>query len=141
MSAGCTKPVKPTVPPLSDINNAPKLLQLHMDLIAQAFACDLTRVATLFGSADNPGMPWLNLNMSIHDDLAHQLGSGTAEQQAATAQRLGTVQRWYAEQVAYLMTRLSQIPEGTGSVLDNTIILWGNELGDPRATATRTSPW
>ena len=35
---------------------------------------------------------------------------------------------WYAEQFAYLLTKLDSIPEGDGTLLDNTAILWGNEI-------------
>ena len=35
---------------------------------------------------------------------------------------------WYAEQVAYLARQLASITEGDRSVLDNTVMVWGNEL-------------
>ncbi len=39
--------------------------------------------------------------------------------------------RWYCEQLAYLAKRLAETPEpgGSGSLLDNTLIVWTNELG------------
>ena len=39
--------------------------------------------------------------------------------------------RWYCEQLAYLAQRLAATPEpgGDGSLLDNTLIVWTNELG------------
>ena len=41
------------------------------------------------------------------------------------------INKWFAEQLAYLAQRLAETPEpgGQGSLLDNTVILWGNELG------------
>jgi hypothetical protein len=37
--------------------------------------------------------------------------------------------RYYATQVAYLARKLNAIPEGGGTVLDNTLIVWANEFG------------
>jgi hypothetical protein len=36
---------------------------------------------------------------------------------------------WHAAELAYFMDALSAMPEGDGSVLDHTLIVWGNELG------------
>lgn len=41
------------------------------------------------------------------------------------------INKWYCEQVAYLAKRLADTPEpgGSGTLLDNTLIVWTNELG------------
>jgi hypothetical protein len=118
---------------IGDINNAPALVDLHLDLIAHAFACDLTRVATMpMGIGDT--MPFIGLNTNIHDNIAHQIDSQATTPSAAqleTQLNLVKVQQWYAEKIASFMDKLAAIPEGNGSVLDNTLILWGNELGEP----------
>ncbi len=110
--------------------NAPELVRLHLDLVAQAFACDLTRVATMTMLAA-PSMPWIGITDNIHDDIAHMIDASDATARAAIRLKLAKVQAWYAEQVAYLMDKLAAIPEGDGTVLDHTLILWGNELGNP----------
>lgn len=46
----------------------------------------------------------------------------------ATA-KWATVQTWHAEQIAYLLAQLDAVPEGTGTLLDHTIVLWVSELG------------
>ena len=33
------------------------------------------------------------------------------------------------EQFAYLVQRMKEIPEGNGTLLDNTVFVWTNELG------------
>jgi hypothetical protein len=35
---------------------------------------------------------------------------------------------WFSEQFAYLLTKLASIKEGTGTMLDNTLVFWCNEL-------------
>ena len=46
-------------------------------------------------------------------------------------EKLTKINKWYAEQMAYLAQRLAETPEpgGGGSLLDNTVIVWTNELG------------
>ena len=35
---------------------------------------------------------------------------------------------WFAEQLAYLLAEMDKIPEGNGSMLDNSVVMWCNEL-------------
>ena len=35
---------------------------------------------------------------------------------------------WYAQQVAYLARALARLPAAEGTVLDNSLVVWGNEL-------------
>ena len=48
---------------------------------------------------------------------------------SAGAPPLVKINAWYAQQLADFITTLKSIPEGPGSVFDNTLILWCNELG------------
>ncbi len=113
---------------LGDLNNMPTLTRLHLDLIARAFACDLTRVVTM--TIPGPSMPWIGVHEDTHNDIAHLLDVREEPRRTNIREKMVRVQRWYAEQLAHLMTQLGSIQEGSGTVLDNTIILWGNELGD-----------
>ncbi|NMO19443.1 DUF1552 domain-containing protein [Pyxidicoccus fallax] len=129
-----------TVPPaygvdqLGNLARMPELTRLHLDLIVRAFACDLTRVVTL--TIPGPSMPWVRtpdgnpVNEDVHNDLAHRLDVTQEPLRTQIRTKMVAVQRWYAEQVAYLMTQLAAVQEGSGTALDNTLILWGNELGD-----------
>ena len=135
---GCEKPMGPEKLNPLDSLQVPAIGQLQMDLLAQAFACDLTRFATLqwMAAGKATAMPWAGLDLNLHDDVAHRVGD-TDE----ARQQLATCNRWYAEQLAYLMTRLDAIKEGNGTVLDHTIILWGNELGNPAAHNNMDQPF
>lgn len=126
--AGGSGPPNYDVGQLGNLSNMPTLTKLHMDVIVRAFACDLTRVVTL--TIPGPSMPWLGINEDTHNDLAHRLDVTDPALRADIQGKMVKVQRWYAEQVAYLMSGLASIPEGSGTALDNTLILWGNELGD-----------
>jgi len=49
----------------------------------------------------------------------------------ASQDKLRKINTWFAGEVAHLAKRLSETPEpaGEGSMLDNTLIVWTNELG------------
>ncbi|MFP2909625.1 DUF1552 domain-containing protein [Pyxidicoccus sp. 3LFB2] len=113
---------------LGNLARMPELTRLHLDLIVRAFACDLTRVVTL--TIPGPSMPWLDVHEDVHNDLAHRLDVTTEPLRTDIRGKMVKVQRWYAQQVAYLMTQLAAVQEGSGTALDNTLIFWGNELGD-----------
>jgi ribosomal protein L30/L7E len=101
----------------------PKILKAHLDLIVGAFTCDITRVASLIAtpSRSDVVMSWLGLNMA-HHEMSHQ-------SDAAGAPGLIKVNTWYAQQIADFITALKAVPEGNGTLFDNTVILWCNELG------------
>lgn len=92
-----------------------------MDIIANAFACDQTRVATLQWANGASGIRFTSLGLDIpHHDLTHDNYSANAGPRAQIA-------GWYAERFKYFIQKLKSIPEGNGSVLDNTVIVWTSE--------------
>ena len=40
------------------------------------------------------------------------------------------VNRWHHEQVAYLLAKMKSLPDGDGTLLDQTMLLYGSSLGD-----------
>jgi hypothetical protein len=132
----CRRPDPPRARPM-DASYYAGMLTTSMDLAARMFACNLTRVVNLMMDV-GPTMPWAGLGTAkIHDDIAH----GYRPNDAESGRRLSKVQRWYASQVAYLIDLLKAIPEGNGTVYDNTIILWANELGDPARHMNNNIPF
>jgi hypothetical protein len=110
-----------------DNDNMPAISKMQIDLMVNSFSADFARVATLqfTNSVGEARMRWLGVEEGQHD-LSHQPDSDTAAQT-----KLTKINQWYASQMAYLAKRLSETPElgGTGSLLDNTLIIWTNELG------------
>jgi hypothetical protein len=68
---------------------------------------------------DQCSYSWLGVNQLGHD-LAHDGSSDDKH----------TVYRWYSEQFAYLLESLDAVPEGEGTLLDNTVVLWVSEFGN-----------
>jgi hypothetical protein len=108
-------------------DNIPRISTMQIDLMVNSFAADMARVATLqyTNSVGGARMRWLGVNEG-HHELSHH--PDTDEQ---TQEKLTKINKWFCEQLAYLARRLAETPEpgGGGSLLDNTLIVWTNELG------------
>ncbi|MFN3198951.1 MAG: DUF1552 domain-containing protein [Bradymonadia bacterium] len=107
--------------------------RMHMDLIVMALACDITRVTSLMWQEGSNDLPFTFLPQPVfqsHHSISHTLFDGTAPEETVEERALVAINRWYAEQFAYLITELKKIPEGTGTLLDNTTLIWTNELSD-----------
>lgn len=108
-------------------NNIPQIAKMQIDLMVSAFLADFNRIASLqfTNSVGSARMRWLGIEES-HHELSHEPDSNEEAQE-----KLVKINQWYAEQIAYLVQRLAEIPEpgSTGSMLDHTTIVWTNELG------------
>ncbi len=104
-------------------NGLPEDLREHSklmcDLIAIAFQTDRTRVATLLISRDLSGMyyPFLNAKQSHHSS-SHENSLDEYER----------ITQWHVSQYAYLASKLDAMPEGDGTVLDNSCLLFLSNL-------------
>ena len=139
----CSRPAQPaqqTTTQLGDTDRVPMNTKLILDLAAQALACDLTRFITI-PMVLHPDAPWLGITESLHDDLAHRVGESNPTQRAMIRSRLNSFHRWNSEMVAYFLAALRGVNEGTGNVLDHSLVLWGNELGDPDLHTSHGVPW
>ena len=99
-------------------DNLPKLSQMQIDLLVHSLVCDWTRVATLqyTNSVGQARMRWLGIEES-HHELSHDPDSKIESQE-----KLTKINKWYCEQVAYLVRKLADTPEpgGDGTLLDHT---------------------
>jgi len=119
-----------TLPPSSaDValtaNNAnfPTQVTQMMDITTALLACDVTRIVTLQISAGFSGVihTWLGLSTGHHTLCHDSMDERTP---------LSAIDAWYSQQVAYLLGKLDAVNEGTGTLLDNTLIAWGHENGN-----------
>jgi hypothetical protein len=108
-------------------------IKLHMDLTALAFQADITRVATLLGARDLTGktyqfptneyFPNGGNSVSFHGGSHHQ-------DDPAQIERFADLNRYHVYTMAYLADKLKSIPEGNGTLLDNSLILYGTNMGN-----------
>ncbi len=125
--------------PADPIPTFPTRHELHFRTIAAAFACDLTRVAT-FMAASGGGdtapdlrafMPdWqTNYHSTGHASGGNSDGGGNnAAVRDRALEVMIRVSTYYADQLAKFVDALKAIPEGAGTVFDNTVILWCSEM-------------
>ncbi len=104
-------------------NGLPEDIREHMrlmcDIVALAFQTDKTRIATLLLCRDISGLfyPFLKVRKA-HHSASHDDRSDDFER----------VSRYYCSQFAYLASRLEAMPEGDGTVLDNSCLLFINNM-------------
>jgi len=100
-------------------NGLPEDLREHArlmcDIIAIAFQTDKTRVATLLLARDLGALyyPFLEVREG-HHSASHNNNSDDYER----------IARFHLGQLAYLAARLDSMPEGNGTVLDNSCLMW-----------------
>jgi hypothetical protein len=101
-------------------------VELMLDMIAIALQTDTTRVATfMFGnSVSNINFSFLDGVRDAHHSLSHHA------QDPEKLRQYQLIARWHVEQYARLLRKLGQMREGEGSVLDNSLILFGSSLRD-----------
>lgn len=105
--------------------------------MVNSFLADFTRVATLqyTNSVGQARMKWLGISES-HHSLSHKSDPDSLD-------KLTRINHWFAEQIAYLCQRLRDTPEpgGQGSLLDNTTVIWTNELGEGNSHTLNDIPF
>jgi hypothetical protein len=120
-------------------DNIPKISKLNIELMINSFQADFARVATLqyTNSVGGARHRWLGIEEG-HHEMSHEPDSNEKVQE-----KLTKVNHWYCEQMAYLAKRLAETPEadGSGSMLDNTTIVWTNELGKGNSHTLDNTPF
>ena len=109
-------------------------IRLMGDLMVLAFQADVTRVVTLVTSHPN-GITYPELGFSNHH---HEVSHHDND-----ADRIAKVQRidqFNIEQFAYIVARMKSLKEGSGTLLDNSIMMWGSGQQDGNNHSNRRLP-
>ena len=100
-------------------------VRLMLDMIALAFQTDSTRVATCMLANEGSGRSYRNLGITRgHHELSHH------QNNAENLRQIREINQFHVRQFAYLLGKLKSMPEGDGTVLDNTMLLYGAALAD-----------
>ncbi len=137
--SGCTPPDAPGAFNIGDNASFPGITTAQIDMMVTALACDMTRVASLQCSHTvSPTVPtWLDI-ADGHHSLSH-----IDDANVAGVAQFVKAEQWFAEQFAYLVQRLADTDEadGTGSMLDNSVVVWAKEMGDSRLHTCKGVPF
>jgi len=109
--------------------------RLQIDTMVAALACDQTRVATfMYDNGNGQKVPtWLDI-YEPHHQISHR-------QDAESVAKLTAINADIAGHFSYLLEKLDSIPEGSGTMLDNSFVVWANELGNGRYHRTENIPF
>jgi hypothetical protein len=96
----------------------------HLGLVTAALSCDLTRVVSLQIGPPPPQRIGA-ASGDIHTDYAHDIYERPDAEEVMVR-----FNRYHAEQFATLLRALDAVPEGEGSLLDSTLVVWLSEMAD-----------
>lgn len=119
-AAKCVKPMRGA----PDQSNTAVADSALATLYASAMACDLTRVAVFSNvqlDATDIGAP---ADLDVHQGIAHQ------SQMDPGATYMTNYYALHAKQFANMIAAFKAVPEGNGTMLDNTLLLWMPELAN-----------
>ncbi len=111
--------------PVGIPNNFPAHMQLMYDLMALAYQADLSRVVSFMSDREVSMRTFNHVGVS---DAFHPLSHH--QNDPAKLERLSRVQQWYVSAFSDFVKKLSDMPDGDGSVLDHSILLFGSCMGD-----------
>jgi hypothetical protein len=130
----CMVPTRPADTFSTAQSNIPAWSKANLDLMVLGLACDMTRVASYCWIAMGSGgvtFSWLG-----HTNTHHNLAHGNA------LKEMTEINTWFSTQLAYVMSSLDKYPDvAGGTMLDNTLILWWNELGNGSAHLANPAPY
>jgi hypothetical protein len=102
-------------------------VRLMLDLIALAFQTDSTRVASFMFANDVSSKNFAQLipgTSGSHHEFSHH------QNKSEKYEPYSKINRWHADQLAYLLDKLGAVREGGRSLLDNSMILFGSSMSD-----------
>ena len=112
-----------------DMKDWPRIAKIQSDLLAYALATRQTRVASymLTKCQGLARFPWLGHTSARHHDYTHKDGKAPGASGAEGQRILRDICRWHVEEFAYLVSKLKSIPEGAGTLLDNSLLVFVHE--------------
>ena len=122
-------PLDPKAEPPEATPQFPEHVRLMMDMIALAFQTDTTRVCTFMfnNEVSNQSFSFLEGVSGGHHSTSHH------QHREEQLKQYQLINKWHVAQYAYLLRKLRDIKEGEGTLLDNSMVLFGSGLRDGNA--------
>jgi hypothetical protein len=137
--AGCANVKAPTLSDAKSNERFPDVGGLQMDMLVAAAACDLSRVLSIqWSHTVSPTIAsWAGASEG-HHELSHKDDSNKAGVASFVM-----AERWFAGQFALFLDKLKATPEpdGSGTLLDTSTVVWVKELGDSRLHDFKAVPF
>ncbi len=111
--------------PASAPKNFAEYARLMFDLQILAYKTDQTRVTTMLIGGEGSNRAYNEVGVSGgHHGLSHHLGD---EKKIADIREIN---RYHMEQFAYFLEQMKNTEDGEGSLLDNSLIVYGSGISD-----------
>ena len=109
---------------IADLTDYPRIAKIQSDLVVHALASGQTRVASymLTKCQSLVRLPWLGYTQLRHHDYTHTNGESPEGQRI-----MRDICRWHVEEFAYLLGKMKATPEGDGTLLDHTCVVFAHE--------------
>jgi hypothetical protein len=124
----CEGPVLGTELDANKSSSTPVVMESMISLMAASLSCGLSQFASMqYRVGENDGgylYDWLGISSLEHHLMTHEPDSNLAARADLTK-----IYTWYTEMFATFLDKLDAIPEGNGTMLDNSLVVWGSELG------------
>jgi hypothetical protein len=103
-------------------------LNLMFDLVALSYQANLTRVFSFMMAGEGSNVTYNHIGVSdaFHPLSHHQNDQGRKE-------RLVRIQTYHSQALAKFLTKLAEMPDGDGSMLDHSILLYGSNMSNSNA--------
>ena len=100
-------------------------IKLQFDLQVLAYRADITRVASMLYARDLTGrsFPSSGTNTSFHGGSHHAENPDRIKDYSK-------INRYHVACLAYFLDKLKKTPDGDGTLLDHTLVLYGTNMGD-----------
>ena len=99
--------------------------KLMMDLLALAYQTDLTRISTFMLAREVSARAYPEIGVSdSHHPISHH------QDKPVNLERLHKINEYHFRQFAHLVRKLAATPEGDGTMLDSTLLLYGTGISD-----------
>jgi len=113
------------VPPSSVPDNMADHSKLMFDLLTIAFQTNMTRVMTMLMATEQSTRSYREIGVAEgHHGLTHHQGD------KEKIEKVTQINRFHVEQFAYFLGKLKSTPDGDGTLLDHSMIVYGGGLSD-----------
>ncbi|MEA2464211.1 MAG: hypothetical protein QOJ98_1958, partial [Acidobacteriota bacterium] len=100
-------------------------VNLMLDLQVLAYQCDLTRVITLMMGHEHSGMTYPQIGVpDAHHPISHH------QQEPEKVAKVAKINAYHMQMFARLLGKLQATPDGDGTLLDHTTMMYGAGIAD-----------
>src|SRR5215470_15570991 len=111
--------------PVGELEDFAAQVKLMFDLLALAFQADLTRVATYIMVAEGTNRTYNHIGVP---DAFHPVSHHANDIERIN--KLVKIQTWHVEKFSEFVKKMAETPDGQGSLLDHSILMFGSNMSN-----------